>query len=120
MAAGKLLGALPFVPFLRISKWHRCSNRMSSSSKQQMPLTFSTSATGAPSPGTAAAPLAGHPLEMERRIPGLMRWVDFCNNGAAAAAAGDFAPLKVDGKAVGYLKPRWDHRNGKASTPSTL
>ena len=43
---------------------------------------------------------------MEAHIPGFLRWVDVCNNGAAAAAAGDFLPLTVDGKTVGYLAPR--------------
>lgn len=36
-----------------------------------------------------------------------MKYVDFCNNGAAAAAAGEFLPLTVEGRAVGYLRPRW-------------
>lgn len=37
-------------------------------------------------------------------IPGFLHWVHVCNNGAAAAAAGEFLHLTVAGKTVGYLK----------------
>lgn len=39
-----------------------------------------------------------------------MKYVDFCNNGAAAAAAGEFLPLTVEGRAVGYLRPSFAQR----------
>ena len=56
----------------------------------------------------AAARLASSAPDLEPLIPGLQRWVKFCNSGAAAAA--DFLPLTVDGKAVGHLRPRFADR----------
>ena len=37
-------------------------------------------------------------------IPGFLHWVRFCNNGEAAAAAGEFLDLTVGGRTVGYLQ----------------
>ena len=64
-------------------------------------------AAGAGVAPTAAAAPAQAAYDFASYIPGFLYWVDFCNNGAAAAAAGEFLGLTVDGKTVGYLKPRW-------------
>ena len=45
-----------------------------------------------------------------------MHWVRFCNNGAAAAAAGEFLDLAVGGRTVGYLKPRRESGLGSEGT----
>lgn len=45
------------------------------------------------------------PAVTAAHLPGILRWVTSCNNGAAAAARGDFLPLLVGGAAVGCLKP---------------
>lgn len=103
MAVAKVSrSVLPFARLVGLSRWHRCSSKMSSNER----ILVACSASAAGAPAAVAAPLDSRHLDMERRIPGLMRWVEFCNNGAAAAAAGEFLPLRVDGRAVGYLKPR--------------
>ncbi|PRW61448.1 nudix hydrolase chloroplastic-like [Chlorella sorokiniana] len=43
-------------------------------------------------------------------IPGFLHWVHVCNNGAAAAAAGEFLDLTVAGRTVGYLKADFAER----------
>ena len=59
-------------------------------------------------------PLAAGSSGFAAFIPGFLHWVDFCNNGAAAAAAGEFLGLSVGGKTVGYLKPRCGGVVGRA------
>lgn len=55
---------------------------------------------------SAAAPAAS----FQAAIPSLLSFIEFCNSGAAAAAAGEFQLLAVEGKAVGYLKPSFADR----------
>ncbi|KAL4423749.1 hypothetical protein ABPG75_001050 [Micractinium tetrahymenae] len=67
-------------------------------------------AAGAAAPAAAAPAAAAAASNFEAAIPRLMHYIDFCNNGAAAAAAGEFLPLTVEGRAVGYLRPSFAHR----------
>jgi len=58
-------------------------------------------------PAAASGPRAAaidSQANFEAFIPRFQHWVDFCNSGAAVAAAGTLLPLTVSGKAVGYLK----------------
>ena len=74
------------------------------------PSTAAASSAAAIGPGPPPPPplAAGSGGSYAAFIPGFLHWVGFCNNGAAAAAAGEFLGLSVDGKTVGYLKPRCD------------
>lgn len=59
-----------------------------------------------PASQPAASVSTGSPvmaLDHAALMPGFTRWVEFCNNGEAALAAGAFLPFQVDGQTVGYL-----------------
>lgn len=45
--------------------------------------------------------------ERQQLIPGLLRWVALCNNGAEVAAAGRLVELTCDGSTVGMLRPEF-------------
>lgn len=97
---------------------HSTPRTLSSRSRQFQRMTAQAAASGAaaavPAVGSAPPPpplpAGAPPGDFAALIPGLMHWVRFCNNGAAAAAAGEFLDLSVGGKTVGYLKPRWGGR----------
>lgn len=63
-------------------------------------------AAAAAVPPAAVAAAAAPPFDFAACIPRFLHWVDFCNSGAAAAAADEFLLLTVGGSAVGFLKPR--------------
>ena len=93
---------------------HRCAPGSTSTavSRPRMtaaPSTAAASTAAAIGPGPPPPPpLAAGSSGYAACIPGFLHWVDFCNNGAAAAAAGEFLGLSVAGETVGYLKPRCD------------
>ncbi|PSC70515.1 nudix hydrolase chloroplastic-like isoform X1 [Micractinium conductrix] len=67
-------------------------------------------AAAAAVPPAAVAAAAAPPFDFAACIPRFLHWVDFCNSGAAAAAADEFLLLTVGGSAVGFLKPSFAER----------
>jgi hypothetical protein len=58
----------------------------------------------------SAAAQSTAPVAPASLVPGFLAWIECCNDGAAALAAGELWPFEVDGAAVGHVTPAFAAR----------